>query len=208
MVDIQNAGDQHKSHNAKTKPKSETISLLLGEDVSPKVEQALSTLRGLRKTIDDLNAATQMISSLPFINIPEIAQGVQSLSDLFRDLDDGVDRMSAQVENFKTGLSEVVIEPIQDQATEMEEQLAEARSEIQAVHSDVKTTLRVVVAVRPQIPAIVDAISLFLTVQLLWGALAQAALIYLAWIYLKIGRLDLHNLLAATDLSERSTATS
>jgi len=208
MVDIQETGDQLKSEIADSKPILDALSLLLGEDVGPKVEQALNTFRSLRKTVDDLNAATQTISAMPFINIPQIAQGVQNLADLFGDIDAGVDRMTSQIESFKTGLSDIVIQPVQDQAVEMASQLAKAQSEIQMTHAKVTTTLQIVVAVRPQIPVIVDAISLLLTVQLLWGVLAQAALVYLAWLYLQLGRLDLHNLIIPSDLSDRSQARS
>jgi len=208
MVEVQKTGEQLKSDIADSSPILDVLSSLLGEDVQPKVEQALSTFRTLRKTVDDLNAATQLIGALPFIDIPQISQGTQDLVDLFSDVEGQVDRMTAQVEDFKNGLSQVVIQPIQDQAAEMEKRLSEAQSQIQEIHSKVKTAHQIVVVVRPQIPEIIDAISLFLTVQLLWGALAQAALIYLAWLYLKVGRLDLHNLLAASDRIEGSSAIS
>jgi hypothetical protein len=50
--------------------------------------------------------------------------------------------------------------------------------------------------VKSRIPLIIDAISWLLTLVLLWGILAQVALIYLSWLYRQTNRLDLHQMLA------------
>jgi hypothetical protein len=111
------------------------------------------------------------------------------------------------VENLKKGVSQEVIAPIQDRAAEMEGELNGLQSEIQSTHRDVKDIHQAIVIGRPMLPTVLGGIAVLLTVQLLWGAFAQVGLIYLAWIYLKYGRLDLHNALEPTNGSKPDGST-
>ena len=80
----------------------------------------------------------------------------------------------------------------------METELTNLQDEIQKTNAEVKTIHQAVITIRPMLPTIIGAISVLLTIQLLWGAVVQVALIYLVWMYLKFGRLDLHKMVELT----------
>ena len=74
--------------------------------------------------------------------------------------------------------------------------MAEVQTDVQGLHNQVKTAYQITVEIKPRIPQIITAISLLLTFQLLWSILAHVAVIYLAWLYLKVGRLDFHRVIS------------
>lgn len=200
MVTIQERGEELKSDIVQGNPIIDAISLMLGEDVQPKVDKALDTLETMRTAVQDVNMAVQTVNSLPFINLQHIARASQDVEDLFTDVSKGIDELNSGVDQLKEGLSQSVIQPIQDQAIVVENDLAEAQSEVQNLQEDVTATLAILQVVSPRIPLIITGISILLSVQLLWGAIAQIAMAYLAWMYLKFGRLDWHRV--GIDLAE------
>ena len=197
MVDIQENGEQMKADIEDSNPIVDTLSLLLGQDVAPKVDEALQTLETVRGAAEEINATAQTISALPFLQIPQITEATQRFVDLMNEIDGGVKDLDRMTEELKQGISQEVIGPIQERAAAMEKELTVLQSEIQATNEEVKTIHQAVVVARPLVPTVIDAISILLSVQLLWGALAQIGLIYLAWMYLKFGRFDLHKMIAA-----------
>jgi methyl-accepting chemotaxis protein len=197
MADIQANGEQMKAQIEASNPIVDTLSLLLGREVGPRVDEALNTLQTVRQAAEEVNAASQTISALPFVQIPRITEATQKFVNLMNEIDSGVEEISRMTEELKQGISLEVIGPITERAALMEEELTGLQDEIQATNEQVKSIHQTVVTIRPMAATIIDAISVLLSVQLLWGGLAQAALIYLAWMYLKFGRIDLHNMLAA-----------
>ncbi len=197
MADIQLNGEQMKAQIEESKPIVDTLSLLLGRDVGPKVDEALNTLQTVRQAAEEVNAAAQTISALPFVEVPQITQATKQFVDLMNEIDSGVEEISRMTEELKQGISREVIGPITERAALMEEELTTLQNEIQETNKQVKGIYQAVITVRPMVPTIIDAISVLLSAQLLLGALGQTALIYLAWMYLKFGRIDLHNMVPA-----------
>jgi hypothetical protein len=99
------------------------------------------------------------------------------------------------VEALKDGVIEGAVQPIQDLATDLESRLAELQGETRAFAVRVDNAYQTTTDVKSRIPLIIDLLSLGLTVVLLWGIAAQAALIYLSWLYRQFNRLDLHRVL-------------
>jgi hypothetical protein len=191
MGDVQKNAEELKSQIENADPIIDTLTLLLGEDARPKLEQAMQTLGAVRGTIETINTATQAINALPFIEVPSITQQTQQIADLFAEIEAAIENMMAMVDRLQEGISSAVIQPIQDQAVIVESDLEAAQSDLQTVSQQVDTAYQIVVAVRPRIPQIITGISLLLSLQLLWSILTQGAAIYLAWFYLKSGSLDL-----------------
>ena len=193
MLEIQETGDALSDQIQDSSPLIDGLSHLLGEDIGPKVEQASTTLRQVRDAAEQVNAISQTASALPFLDLQGLGDLTQGLVDLMDEIDQGIKEISSSLDNLKRGISQEVIEPIQERAAIVEDELNDLHTEVQATQSEVQNLYTVITILRPRIPAIVGGIAVLLTFQLLWGAFAQVALIYLAWIYLKIGRLDLHN---------------
>jgi methyl-accepting chemotaxis protein len=197
MVDIQQNGERMKAQIEESNPIVDTLSLLLDQDISPKVDEALETLSSVRDAAEEVNATAQTISVLPFVNIPRITEATQKFVDLMNEIDSGLEEITRLTEELKQGISREVIGPIQERAALMEAELTGLQDEIQTTNAQVKGIYQVVITVRPMVPTIVDTIWVIASFQLLWSVLAQVALIYLAWLYLKFGRIDLHNIPAA-----------
>jgi len=195
MLEIQETGDELSAQIQDSSPLIDGLSYLLGEDIEPKVEQASASLIQVRDAAEQVNAISQTVSALPFLDLQGISDVTQGFVDLMEEIDQGVKDIRSGVENLKQGVSQEVIKPIQDRAAVVEDELNGLQTEIQATHVEVQNLYTFITVLRPRIPAILGIIAVLLTLQLLWGAFAQVALIYLAWIYLKIGRLDLHNII-------------
>ena len=195
MLEIQETGDELSAQIQDSSPLIDGLSYLLGEDIEPKVEQASASLIQVRDAAEQVNAISQTVSALPFLDLQGISDVTQGFVDLMEEIDQGVKDIRSGVENLKQGISQEVIKPIQDRAAVVEDELNGLQTEIQATHVEVQNLYTFITVLRPRIPAILGIIAVLLTLQLLWGAFAQVALIYLAWIYLKIGRLDLHNII-------------
>ena len=81
----------------------------------------------------------------------------------------------AKIENeISNGQSQTV--------SDVQGQLTALRANAQEAEQTLTTTI-------PQVPAYIDFIWIMATLVLIWLGLAQAALIYLAWLYLRTGRL-------------------
>jgi hypothetical protein len=195
MVEIQKNGDKLAAQIEESDPIVDTLSLLLNEDVGPKVDQILETLGTIQQAGEEINAVAQTINSIPFLQVPQITEATQSFVDLMKEIEDGINRIDQLVEELKQGISQEVIGPIQDRAAQMEEELTTLQQEIQTTNAEVKAIHQAIIATRPLLPTAIGGLFALLTLQLLWGAVAQVALIYLARIYLKYGRIDLHNML-------------
>ena len=94
----------------------DTLSLLLDKDISPKVNEVLSTLGTIQQTAEEVNAAVQTFSALPFIDIGGLTQVTQQFVDLMNDVKDGVKQIDQLVDELKQGISQEVIGPIQERA--------------------------------------------------------------------------------------------
>ena len=195
MSDIQTNGDILAAEIEESEPIVDTLSLLLNRDVGPKVEEIKDKLQTVQQTAEQVNAAVEMISALPFLQLPQLAQATQQFVDLMSQIDDGIKEINRLVDELKTGISQEVIGPIQERAALMEQELTDLQIEIQETNADIKRIHQATIAVRPMVPTIIATLFAILTLQLLWGAIAQVALIYLSWVYLKFGRLDFHNLI-------------
>ena len=192
MQDVQNNAEQLKADLESGDPLVDTLSALVGQDLKPKVEKARAKLISIHESLQTLNLALEAVNSLPFVDIPDITQASKDLVALFDDIAAGMDRLETGINDLKTGITEGVIQPIQDQAVQAEDDLAQVQIDVQELHSQVKTAYQVTVEVKPRIPQIVNGLALLLTLQLVWSLIAQMALIYIAWIYLKYGRMDVH----------------
>lgn len=192
MQDVQKNAEQLKADIENSNPIIDVMSGLLDEDVGPKIEQTRQMFQGLHESVQDIDAVIQTVNTLPFVSIPEIAQATGELVKFFDEIAMTVDDLDEEVEEIKGGVTELVIQPIQDQAEQVEEDLGELQDDVREIQRNVETAYQITVEVKPRIPQIVRLFALLLTVQLLWNVVAQAALIYLSWLYLKTGRLDLH----------------
>ena len=116
MRDVQNNADQLKSDLESGDPLVDTLSSLVGEELKTKVEEARAKLSSIHENLQVLNVALEAVNSLPFIDLPAIPQASKDLVSLFDDIALGIEELEAGVNDLKTGITEVVIQPIQDQA--------------------------------------------------------------------------------------------
>jgi uncharacterized phage infection (PIP) family protein YhgE len=169
---------------------------VLDIEIRPKVDLALNTFYSLREVLNSVNATVEMLNNIPFINLDSIGDAMDKITDLFEQVDAAIRQIETGVQGLKQTVSAEVIQPIQDQAKQVDQRLQEAQTEVQVVQRKVSLAYEVVHLVGPRISQMITALSVFLTVQLLWSMLTQAAVIYLAWMVWKYRRLDLHKLLA------------
>lgn len=205
MVDIQRNGDKLAAEIEASKPIIDTLSLLLDEDIEPKVDQALETFNTIQQAADEINAIAQTLSAIPFVQIPQITEATQRFVDLMNDVKDGINRIDELVGDLKEGISQEVIGPIQERAAQLEGELSALQEEIQSTNTEVQTIRQSIITTRPLVPKVIGGIFALLTLQLIWTCVAQVALIYLARVYLKYGRLDIDNMLESNASSEQPT---
>jgi hypothetical protein len=202
LQEVQKGTEELKAGIQDSTPIVAALSAVVGEDITPKVEEAAEALVTIRQAARDLNSAALAINNLPFANIEGVVEATQTFIDLFDGIESKIEELDASVEALKGGVIEGAVQPVQDLAAEAENSLAEVQGETQDLSGRLDNAHETVTTVKSRIPLIIDLLSLALTVVLLWGILAQAALIYLCLLYRKANRLDLHRALA-----ERAGAT-
>jgi hypothetical protein len=77
MQEVQKGTEEVKSGIQDSTPIVTVLSALVGEDVTPKIEQAAMTLAEVHQAARDLNAAALAINNLSFVNIEDIVQVTQ-----------------------------------------------------------------------------------------------------------------------------------
>lgn len=202
MQKVQEGTEELKANIHESTPIVTVLSALLGEDITPKIEEAAETLTTVHDAARDLNAAALAINNLPFANIEGIVEVTQNFLDLFSGIESKIDELDANVTALKGGAVEGAVQPIQDLAIELEGGLAEVQGETRDLTLRVEKAHETTTNIKSRIPLIFDLLSLLFTVVLLWGITAQAALIYLSWLYRQANRLDLHNAFVAQDQSD------
>lgn len=203
MREVQNGAEELKAGIKDSDPIIQLLSALVGEDITPRVEEAAESLATIRQAARDLNAAALAINNVPFVNIAGISEATQNFVDLFDSIENEIAELDANVETLKSGVVEGAVQPVYDLAAEVESGLAEFLGETRDLASRVDNAYDTTTKVKSRIPLIIDLISLALTLVLLWGILAQAALIYLSWLYRRTNRLDMHHVLAQPDSTGR-----
>jgi soluble cytochrome b562 len=206
--EVQKATEELKAGIKDSQPIINVLSALLGEDITPKIEQAAETLSTVHQAARDLNSAALAINNLPFANIEGIVEATQEFVDLFHGIESTINELDNSIAALKGDVVEGAVQPVQDLAAEAETGLAEVQGETRDLALRVESAHKTVTTVKSRIPLVIDVISLLLTLVLLWGVLAQAALIYVSWLYRQTNRLDLHRILAeqgsgAGDAAER-----
>lgn len=197
MQQVQQRTEELKAGVQDSTPIVSALSALVGEDVTPKIEQATQTLTDVHQAARDLNAAALAINNLPFANIEGVVQATQDFLDLFSDIESKIYELDANVQSLKDGVVEGAVQPIQDLAIELESGLAEVQGETRDLAVRLDAAHETTTKVKSRLPLIFDLLSLFITAVLAFGILAQAALIYLSYLYRRFNRLDLHNALVA-----------
>jgi hypothetical protein len=197
MQQVQQGTEELKTGIQDSTPIVSALSVLVGDDVTPKIEQAAQTLTDVHQAARDLNAAALAINNLPFANIEGVVQATQDFLDLFNGIESKIYELDANVQSLKDGVVEGAVQPIQDLAIELERGLAEVQGETRDLAIRLDAAHETTTRVKSRLPLIFDLLSLFITAVLAFGILAQAALIYLSYLYRRFNRLDLHNALVA-----------
>jgi hypothetical protein len=197
MQQVQQGTEELKTGIQDSTPIVSALSVLVGDDVTPKIEQAAQTLTDVHQAARDLNAAALAINNLPFANIEGVVQATQDFLDLFNGIESKIYELDANVQSLKDGVVEGAVQPNQDLAIELERGLAEVQGETRDLAIRLDAAHETTTRVKSRLPLIFDLLSLFITAVLAFGILAQAALIYLSYLYRRFNRLDLHNALVA-----------
>lgn len=190
MGEVHDIVDQINTTVQEGSPLIGGLSLLVGEDIRPAIKDVQDIFSQLRQAANSLNETAQTINLIPFVDISRVTEGTQSIVDLFDELNMRVDEFFTQLDQLKQDVSEQVIQPVQDQVSQIETDLNAMQDDMQQLQGDVGATYQLIVQLRANLPLIIDMVSWLLTVLLLWGVMAQAALIYIGLIYLRHGRIN------------------
>ena len=197
MVEVQQTAEQLRTQVQTPGALVELLLSQLSDDVRPKVEAALVSLQRVRDAAVSVNETVQAVNKLPFLRLMGLDDSVQQLADSMNEAVQAVDDLQNRASQLKTGVTNAVIDPISQQAAMVEERLTDAQAELKTTQARVQLALQAVTALKSRIRTIVALVFVVITFQLLWGLLAQAAAIYVAWMYLKFGHLKIHQLVQA-----------
>ena len=169
------------------------ISNLVGEELAPKVESAAALIKTIRGTIISVDSTLTTANTIPFVTVPtlpmeqlaEIDQQMQaavadarSLVETVNEIEDGV--------ITQTGAAIAALHGVEDLVTDRLDALViQVRTPIGNFNARLADAETKVENAKARITALIDWVSILLTLLLLWTGLGQAALIFLGWYYWK-----------------------
>ena len=174
---------------AGSQPVIAILSALVGENISPKVDQAWETLVAIRTSAAALNTSIQTLNAMPFVSIPKIAQGTQEIENLFNDIINAVNDLEQFIGDLKSGANNALVLPVLDTLSELDRLLSAVQTELQMYNNQLITIESVVSELIPRIPRIIDTISLSISLVFAWLILAQTGLVYLSIVLFRTGSL-------------------
>jgi hypothetical protein len=187
-------------------PVLDLVEQFSGRDLEQKLDGLYATLLSLNESAAALNSSAQLMNALPFVDIPKVVQGTQELEDLLNNLILGIDDFRSQVAAVKVEASQRFVQPVIDTLDKIENIILNVQARLVEFRDQLVAIDQALSGLIDSLPAIIDWISLVITIVMLWMILAQAALIYLAVIYYKYGQLSFKpNTLEPTPQPESSS---
>jgi len=171
-------------------PVLDLVEQLSGKDLEQKLDSLYATLVGLSESASALNSSVQVINALPFVDIPKIASGTQELQELLNNLITGIDDFRSQIEALKLDASQKFVQPVIDTLEKIETLMLNIQTRLVEFRDQLVAIDQALTYLMDALPAIIDLISIAITILMFWMILSQAALIYLAVIYYKKGQLS------------------
>ncbi|MEJ2263378.1 MAG: hypothetical protein P8X95_08030 [Anaerolineales bacterium] len=162
------------------------ISNLVGEELAPKVESAAALIKTIRGTIISVDSTLTTANTIPFVTVPtlpmeqlaEIDQQMQaavadarSLVETVNEIEDGVITQTGAAITAQTDRLDALVIQVRTPIGNFNARLADAETKVENA--------------KARITALIDWVSILLTLLLLWTGLGQAALIFLGWYYWK-----------------------
>jgi len=191
VSEVKSRVEQVQTNIAGSRPVIAILSALVGENISPKVNQAWETLVGIRNSAAALNTTIQTFNALPFVNIPRIAEGTQEIENLFNDIINAVNDLERFTNDLKTGVNEALVLPVLDTINELERLLSEVQVELQLYNDQLTTIDNALTELITRLPRTIDMISFAITLVFGWLILAQSGLVYLSIGLFRTGSLAL-----------------
>lgn len=191
ISEVKSRVEEVQTNIAGSRPVIAILSALIGENISPKVNQAWETLVGIRNSAAALNTTIQTFNALPFVNIPRIAEGTQEIENLFNDIINAVNDLERFTNDLKTGVNEALVLPVLDTINELERLLSEVQVELQLYNDQLTTIDKALTELITRLPRTIDMISIAITLVFAWLILAQSGLVYLSIGLFRTGSLAL-----------------
>lgn len=167
------------------------IDATIGEQIYPVIESVAETATFIATTLVGINETLEAANSIPFVTVPTLTEDLLAAQQRIEQLREQVTEFKQQVQDMKSGVIEAVVTPITNTTAAVTGTIDEVLRLTTGIQAQVSQNLAEVTALKESIAFWLDMISIALSLELAWLALAQAALLVLAWDYSKTGVLRL-----------------
>lgn len=167
------------------------IDATIGEQIYPVIESVADTASFIASTLVGINSTLEAANSIPFVTVPTLTEDLLAAQQRMEQLRDQVTVFRQQVQDMKSGVIEAVVTPITNTTSAITAAIDEVLALTTRIQTQVSQSLAQVTGVKERVAFLLDMVSLLLSLELAWLALAQAALLILAWEYRKTGILRL-----------------
>lgn len=186
LVGVEQAANQAGEQLEESNLTYRLLSNLIGVELAPKIESTAGVIKTIRGTIISINDTLTTANSIPFVSVPTLP--MEQLSAIDRQMQAMVAQVNSltdTVDTLETGAIDRTITLINTQTDQLNALVIQVRTPIGNFNAGLADAEAGVENAKARITALIDWVSILLTLLLLWTGLGQVALIYLGWYYWK-----------------------
>jgi hypothetical protein len=186
---VQEAGSKLGNSIEENTPLLDLISSTLDENLVPSVESVRELFRPVWDSVLAINNTLEALNALPGIELPTLTEQLQALSDRIEQVLQAARQLQTSIVEFRTGVVQNLLDPFLARVEEISNGLTVLEENVQTYLGQVDLLQAAVADLEARVPRTIDALTVILTLVLIWSALAQISLILLARLYLKTGKM-------------------
>jgi hypothetical protein len=183
-------------------PILDTITNVLNEEVVPRINELREIIQPIRDVVVTVNGTLEAINALPGIEVPTLTDQLEALDARIQEVSQAIEQMLATTADIKAGIVENFLDPFIAGIDQVINTLTTLAQNLAGYLQQVNDLQVVVGNLQAQVPGTIDAISIILSIILVWAILAQTSLILAARFYLKTGIMVWENLPREQALTE------
>jgi hypothetical protein len=162
------------------------LSNLIGVELAPKIESTATVIKTIRGTIISVNDTLTTANRIPFVSVPTLPMDqLSAIDQQMQEMVAQVKSLAETVDTLETGAIDRTTNLITTQTERVDALVEQVRTPIRNFNTRLADAKASVGNAKARITALIDWVSILLTLLLLWTGLSQAALIYLGWYYWK-----------------------
>lgn len=157
----------------------------VGDTLFPVIVEAAESSRAIAGTIIGINDALESANRLPFVEVPTLSDELNVVAAELTAARERVDEIRGEIQTAKETAVGRPVSAVTSRTEPLLERLDVAQATLREVNSRIDRTLAGLGLLRGRLPGLLDALSVVLTLVFLWLILAQGALTWQGWSYLR-----------------------